>query len=117
MPCPFVSAMMSFASPVLGQATLSGADQGNLGDGVVIAAVGLLIVFVALVLISLFIATLPHVLVAVGKVWPEVSERHESEQSDGESEDDVAVLAAIGFVLHTELQSQLRMDASSKTSS
>jgi len=109
--------MISFASSLLGQAALVGAEQDNLGDGAVIAAVGLLIVFVALVLISLFIAALPHVLVAVGTIWPEVSERHESEQSDGESEDDAAVLAAIGFVLHTELQSQLRIDASSKTSS
>lgn len=86
-------------------------------DGIVIAAVGLLIVYVALVLIALFIATLPRVLVLIGHLWPEVDDHHGLEHVESEAEEDLAVLAAIGFVLHTEFQRQLNGDTASKTSS
>ncbi len=76
-------------------------------DGVVIAAVGLLIVYVALVLISLFIATLPRVLVLIGRLWPEVDDHHGIDHVEVDAEEDLVVLAAIGFVLHTEFQRQL----------
>jgi Na+-transporting methylmalonyl-CoA/oxaloacetate decarboxylase gamma subunit len=77
-------------------------------DGIPIAIAGLLIVFSALLLISLFIASLPRILGVVAKLYPEVDETH-SRQSHPESQlaDDGAVLAAIGFVLHTEIQRQL----------
>ncbi len=83
----------------------------------IIAAVGLLIVFVALVLISLFIATLPRLLTIVGHLWPEVDDHHGLEHSESEPEDDLEVIAAIGFVLHSEFQRQLGGKPASKTSS
>jgi hypothetical protein len=79
-----------------------------------IAITGLLIVFTALLLISLFIASLPHILRVVAKVYPEVDDTH-SRPSHPESQlaDDGAVLAAIGFVLHTEMQRQLAAEDNS----
>ena len=76
--------------------------------GVAIAISGLVIVFVALILISVFIASLPRILEIVARFWPEVDEPHAVE-SHPESlvADDGHVLAAIGFVLHTEFQHQL----------
>ncbi|QEG02723.1 Oxaloacetate decarboxylase, gamma chain [Stieleria maiorica] len=75
--------------------------------GISIAVAGMLIVMLALILISLFIAASPRILAAVAKVYPEPVERHrkrtESKDRDGGEE---AVLAAIGFVLHTEFQKQ-----------
>jgi Na+-transporting methylmalonyl-CoA/oxaloacetate decarboxylase gamma subunit len=83
-------------------------------SGIPVAVAGLLIVFSALVLISLFIASLPHILGIVAKVYPEVDDTH-SGQSHPESQvaDDGAVLAAIGFVLHTEMQRQLAAEDNS----
>lgn len=79
--------------------------------GVSIAAVGLLIVFSALLLISVFIANLPSLLAVVGQYWPEVKEPHTGRSHpDSLVPDDDAVLAAIGFVLHTEFQRQLTTD-------
>ena len=76
--------------------------------GLSIAAAGMLIVMLALTFISLFIAGLPRILAAVAKVYPEPVERH-VKRTHPESlvADDEAVLAAIGFVLHTEFQMQL----------
>ena len=76
-----------------------------------IAVTGLCIVFTALVLISLFIASLPRILTVVSRVWPEVEEIH-PRQGHPESQvpDNGAVLAAIGYVLHTEMQKQLDAD-------
>ena len=80
-------------------------DAQTLTRGFSIAITGLVIVFAVLILISLFIAALPRVLAIVAKVLPEIEHGHSdashSERSDGH---DDAVLAAIGFVLHTELQ-------------
>ena len=83
-------------------------------SGIPIAVTGLLIVFSALLLISLFIASLPHILGIVAKVYPEVDDTH-SRQGHPESQvaDDGAVLAAIGFVLHTEMQRQLAAEDNS----
>ncbi len=77
------------------------------GEGIAIAGTGLLIVFAALTLITLFIAALPRVLVAVATVLPEVSDRHAAHDSSESLLPDEAVLAAIGFVLHRELQKQI----------
>ncbi len=76
--------------------------------GFAIAIAGLSIVFTALLLISLFIASLPRVLEMVASVYPEFDDPH-SRQSHPESQvpDDGAVLAAIGFVLHSEMQKQI----------
>jgi Na+-transporting methylmalonyl-CoA/oxaloacetate decarboxylase gamma subunit len=82
--------------------------------GISIAVAGLLIVFTALLLISLFIASLPRLLEIFARAWPEVDEHHhwESHPESFLPEND-AVLAAIGFVLHTELQKQLKADEAS----
>ena len=84
-----------------------------LREGTSIAIAGLLIVFSALILISLFIASLPRILVAVGHIWPEVRDGHREEgHTDSMVADDPAVLAAIGFVLHTEFQKQVAAGSS-----
>jgi hypothetical protein len=104
---PHLCLIVAQVAPATSPEIASGFEEGSLTDGLVIAAVGLTIVFVALVLISLFIAMLPRVLTAIGHVWPEVDERHALEHVEGETSEDLAVLAGIGFVLHTEFQRQL----------
>ena len=90
-----------------------------MSEGVSIAIAGLTIVFMALVLISLFIGSLPRLLEFVARIWPEVEEQH-SREASGEVypaslvPEDGASLAAIGFVLHTELQRQLAAEQASK---
>ena len=87
--------------------------------GVSIAIAGLTIVFLALLLISVFIASMPRILELVARIWPEVEERHSSKSlregsSEGSDGGDGASLAAIGFVLHTEFQRQLAADQASQ---
>lgn len=83
-------------------------NSADSARGVSIAITGLVIVFVALILISLFIASLPRILELVSRVWPEVEEPHaRPSRPEGLSPDEASIIAAIGFVLHTELQRQL----------
>lgn len=87
--------------------------QDTLGDGLAIAIAGLVIVYVALILISLFIASLPRILTLVNHVWPETIDGHrEDGHPESQIADDPDVLAAIGFVLHTEFQRQLLAEPS-----
>ncbi len=91
----------------------------SISTGVSIAIAGLTIVFLALLLISVFIASMPRLLVFVAQIWPEVEDRHSAKTSGGVSSEgsaggDGASLAAIGFVLHTEFQRQLAADQASK---
>ncbi|MEZ6061746.1 MAG: OadG family protein [Planctomycetaceae bacterium] len=76
------------------------------GEGPSIAISGMLIVFAALLLITLFISALPKILLAVGKFLPEAPERHALPDRSESLLPDDALLAAIGFVLHMELQKQ-----------
>lgn len=62
------------------------------GNGVVISITAMIIVFLALALISLFIAALPRVLKMVARVLPE-------EQPTGPPPVDERIVAAIGYVL------------------
>ncbi len=89
--------------------------ESGMSLGLPIAGAGLMIVFLALMLISLFIAALPYVVEMLATIVPETDGHHgdstqgstqRSNQGHPESlvPDDSAVLAAIGFVLHTELQ-------------
>ncbi len=89
----------------------------NYAEAATIAIAGMLIVGCALTLISLFIAALPKVLGLIEKRWPEVDDGH-GNRSHPESQvpDDGAVLAAIGFVLHTELQKQIDQEQSASKS-
>tara|TARA_R110002111_G_scaffold60008_2_gene100527 strand:- start:225 stop:524 length:300 start_codon:yes stop_codon:yes gene_type:complete len=79
--------------------------------GLAIAASGLVIVFAVLILLSLFIAALPHMIGALSHVLPELDHGRADQTDDGSGHpdsqlpDDV-VVAAIGFVLHTEMQKQ-----------
>ncbi|WP_182870331.1 OadG family protein [Stieleria mannarensis] len=79
--------------------------------GISIAVAGMLIVMLALIFISLFIAASPRILAAVAKVYPEPVERHRKRtETQDRDVNDEAVLAAIGFVLHTEFQKQCAGD-------
>ena len=75
------------------------------GNGLGVAVTGMLIVFTALTLITLFIAALPKMLHAMGPYLPELA-THTEPLSDAERllADEEQVIAAIGFVLHTESQ-------------
>jgi Na+-transporting methylmalonyl-CoA/oxaloacetate decarboxylase gamma subunit len=72
-----------------------------------IAATGLLIVFAALLLIALFIAALPRILTYVADWFPERQHKPSADDPSKSLLPDEAVLAAIGFVLHTEVQKQM----------
>lgn len=75
--------------------------------GVSIAITGMVIVACALVLICLFIMSLPRLLKKIATVWPETAESHGgTTHSDSLVLDDDDILAAIGFVLHHRLQAQ-----------
>lgn len=80
-------------------------DSQTMSRGLSIAVTGIAIVFAVLVLLSLFIAALPHLLAVVARVLPEIEHGHcDASHSERSDRHDDAVLAAIGFVLHTELQ-------------
>ncbi len=113
MPMDWVST--DWAVVVLAQSSNAGVNAASdvMSDGVAIAVVGIVIVFSALLLISLFIASLPQVLRVVGHFWPEANDgQRESGHPESQVADDSDVLAAIGFVLHTEFQRQLTVEAS-----
>ena len=63
--------MATLIKPYLAQATADVVRQENLAEGGTIAVVGLLIVFLVLIFLSVFIATLPKVLDLIGKFLPE----------------------------------------------
>ncbi len=88
------------------------AISDDLVTGLTISAAGIAIVFSALLLISIFIASLPRILVLVNHVWPETNDgHHEAGHPESQMADDTDVLAAIGFVLHTEFQRQLSAES------
>jgi Na+-transporting methylmalonyl-CoA/oxaloacetate decarboxylase gamma subunit len=75
--------------------------------GIPIAITGMLIVACALLLVCVFISSLPKVLAAVSTIWPEVDELHSGlTHPERLALDDNDVLAAIGFVLHHRLHEQ-----------
>ena len=76
-------------------------------NGVAIAIVGLLIVFTALTLISLFIGFLPRILKAISPFLPQSTHVAPS-PAESTAVDEEMVVAAIGLVLHTETQKAMR---------
>ncbi len=86
----------------------------NLSDGFYIAVAGMMIVATALTFISLFIAALPKILDKLEDYLPTVDEHAKPTHPESSVPDDDAVLAAIGFVLHTEFQKQLVQTAAKK---
>jgi Na+-transporting methylmalonyl-CoA/oxaloacetate decarboxylase gamma subunit len=106
--------MITQVPAILLQAAPTTFEEGDLHQGLIIAIVGLLIVFLVLIFLSLFIASLPKVLALVGRVWPEVEE-HRAISNEADDEDtEMELLAAIGFVLHTEFQRQASGGQSAK---
>lgn len=71
------------------------------GQGISIAITGMVIVFFALSVISLFIAALPRILALFARRWPE-TEGHHAVRSAAPSQQTVSneVVAAIAMVLH-----------------
>jgi Na+-transporting methylmalonyl-CoA/oxaloacetate decarboxylase gamma subunit len=62
------------------------------GEALAISVTGMVIVFSALTFISIFIATLPHILSLVARVFPD--------ESTKSAADDDRVVIAIGAALH-----------------
>ena len=107
------STLMIIAQSAVAEA--ASGDNVDISRGYSIAIAGLIIVFTALMLISLFIASLPRVLAAVSRVWPETEEVHVRQGlPESQAREDGAVLAAICYVLHTEMQRQLALDETSQ---
>lgn len=69
-------------------------------DGYVIAGVGMTIVFVALILISLFITVLPRILQALAAYLPPEASIHQASPSARPSDD--AVIAAIAWAMQQQ---------------
>ena len=80
--------------------------QTETSDGLSIAATGMAIVFVALILVTLFISALPRILALLSVVLPEVPDRHARVDESESLLPDEPMLAAIGYVLHREMQRQ-----------
>jgi Na+-transporting methylmalonyl-CoA/oxaloacetate decarboxylase gamma subunit len=98
--------------PILSDIALIEADAAT--RGVAIAITGMLIVACALLLICLFITSLPKILAAVATVWPETEESHAAKpHAEKIASDEESLLAAIGFVLHHRLQQDQGNQASS----
>ena len=75
------------------------------GQGVSIAITGMVIVFFALTLISLFIAALPSILKRIAKRWPEPVGHHHGPSPHQPVEEGVSeeLVAGIGAALHRQL--------------
>lgn len=69
-------------------------------QGLVIAGVGMTIVFVALILISAFITVLPRILQALSGYLPPEAAMHSATPSSRKNDD--AVIAAIAWAMHQQ---------------
>ena len=75
------------------------------GNAIAISITGMLIVFVALALITVFIGTLPRLLTALDPYLPAVQvHHHEAVPAESLPIDEERIVAAIGAVLHHEMQ-------------
>ncbi len=74
-------------------------------DAIATAATGITIVFVALILIAIFIALLPKILEFVGEVFPPPI--NYDAPTPSVKTDDGEILAAIGFICH-EIEKQTK---------
>lgn len=80
-----------------------GFDNVTQANGLGIAAVGMAVVFVALSLISIFIALLPRILEALSGILPAEPQVSEASAGGGAA-DDAPMLAAIAVALQHELE-------------
>ena len=99
----FAQAMDPTMGPIAGPIT--GFEAISKGEGLSIAVTGMLIVFFALVIISLFIGFLPLALKKLEPILPRL-ESHAESPSAAEQlpSDHEKIVAAIGFVLHLEME-------------
>jgi Na+-transporting methylmalonyl-CoA/oxaloacetate decarboxylase gamma subunit len=74
-------------------------------DGISLSIIGMLIVFAALALVSLFIAALPKILERLNDYLPAEQTHHGGHggSSGGELDEEEFIIAALGYVLHREL--------------
>ena len=83
----------------------SGFQAISRGNGVSIAITGMLIVFVALTVISLFIRMLPEILAWLGPILPKLEPHgHPPTVAEQLPLDNERIVAAIGYVLHREME-------------
>jgi len=108
-----VDIMTELLQPFLAQATAAVDRSEELARGGTIAVVGLLIVFLVLIFLCLFIASLPKVLDLVQRVLPESEEHYPIAHEEQDEDAELELLAAIGFVLHTEFQKQVSAGSNS----
>ena len=79
------------------------------GNAVAISITGMLIVFTALTLITVFIAALPKILTAIEPYLPAMEDHHHAPTTaESLPTDEEKIVAAIGHVLHTEMQHMLK---------
>ncbi len=79
------------------------------GNAIAIAITGMLIVFTALTLISVFIAALPRILSAIEPYLPAVEDHHHAPTTAKSlPTDEEKIVAAIGHVLHIEMHHVLK---------
>jgi oxaloacetate decarboxylase gamma subunit len=83
----------------------TGLEAIHTGEGFSIAITGMLIVFFALAIISLFIRLLPVVLAWLEPILPKLESHAATERVPVHSPqgDQAKLAAAIGYVLHTEM--------------
>ncbi|QDU54804.1 OadG family protein [Aeoliella mucimassa] len=87
------------------EATAGGWQAVVEGNGIAISLTGMAIVFAALVVISLFIAFVPRVLDWLDPILPKMhSHPAPPAREEQSATDHERIVAAIGMVLHTEMQ-------------
>jgi len=84
---------------------ISGFQAISDGSGISIAVTGMLIVFFALAIISLFIRLLPAVLALLEPILPRLkSHTHPPSAAKRTPVENKKIVAAIGYVLHLEIE-------------
>lgn len=84
--------------------TVSGFRNVTEQNGVSISLTGMLIVFIALSLISLVLAVLPHVVDKLNNFFPPARMHNAPAKAEaGAQAEEDTIMAAIGFVLHTQM--------------
>lgn len=78
------------------------------GNGVAVAITGMVIVFLALTVITVFISLLPKILDALEPYLPTAEHHGAPPPAEGLPQDQEKVIAAIGLVLHTEMQKAMK---------
>lgn len=80
-------------------------DNVTSEKGIIISIAGMIIVFSALTIISVFIAILPKVLEFLDPYLPSVKHDHAVPKAQKSlPSDEMQIVAAIGFVLHSEFK-------------